>query len=225
MARRLIVLGMAAELVSGCATPLRGEHNVAEHEALATQEEEEAIALSRSGNADTPARGEGRWTSRTQPTATDLRRADELRRMAAQHRANAQLLRQAERQACIGIPDQDRDRSPFDNREDIDRVEPLTAISLSSKTGTTSRMLGSTIVFRAAKGMTAEWLQRLIDCHVARNAAMGWSLPEMNLSPLAVRGATATVSSTGRGFAVAVRADHPEAAMEIARRAATLARH
>lgn len=224
MARRLIALGMAAELVSGCATPPRGEHSVAEHEALAMQEEEEAIALSRSCKADTPASGEGCWTSRTQPTAADLRRADELRRVAAQHRANAQLLRQAEHQACIGIPDQDRDRSPFDNREDIDRVEPLTAISLSSKTGTTSRILGSTIVLRAAKGMTAEWLQHLIDCHVARNAATGWSLPEMSFCPLAVPGATATVSSTGRGFAVAVQADNPEARTEIARRAAALAR-
>jgi hypothetical protein len=49
--------------------------------------------------------------------------------------------------------------------------------------------------------MTAEWLQRLTDCHIARNAALGHVAPAMPDCPLVPMGVTARVTSTGGGFA------------------------
>jgi hypothetical protein len=66
--------------------------------------------------------------------------------------------------------------------------------------------------------MTAQWLQRLVNCHLARNAALGHDVPEMPNCPLVPHGVTATVSATDTGFAVALRADTEEAANEIMRR-------
>ncbi len=82
---------------------------------------------------------------------------------------------------------------------------------------------GAVVTFHAVPGMTAEWLQRVVDCHVARNASMGFSMPEMPYCPLAVKGARGTVASTGNGFAVMVESDDSTAAQEILRRSQALA--
>ena len=70
--------------------------------------------------------------------------------------------------------------------------------------------------------MTAEWLQREVDCHMARNAALGYQMPEMSECPLMIKGATATVTSTGNGFAVSIRSDDMTAATDIRHRAEAL---
>ena len=44
-------------------------------------------------------------------------------------------------------------------------------------------------------------------------------MPEMNDCPLSLRGVTATVTSTGRGFAIEVRSEDVGTATEIKRRA------
>jgi len=36
--------------------------------------------------------------------------------------------------------------------------------------------------------MTAEWFQRIVDCHLARNASLGFSAAEMPYCPLNVKG-------------------------------------
>jgi hypothetical protein len=82
-----------------------------------------------------------------------------------------------------------------------------------------TRDAGATIVFRATPGLTVEWLQRIVDCHLARNSAVGHDMPEMAYCPLVPRGAQAKVRSVGDGFAVDVRADDAETAEEIWRRA------
>jgi hypothetical protein len=71
--------------------------------------------------------------------------------------------------------------------------------------------------------MTAQWLQRLVDCHLARNAALGPDVPEMPYCPLVPKGVTATVTPTAAGFSVAVHADESDTASEVLRRARTLA--
>jgi len=53
--------------------------------------------------------------------------------MAADHRAAAQALRDAEGTSCGGIAESDRDVSPFDHREDITSV---TAYETKSPVGT-----------------------------------------------------------------------------------------
>ena len=110
--------------------------------------------------------------------------------------------------------------SPFAHREDIAGVEELKA-SDSPKSGM-PRLEGTTITFRAMPGMTAQWLQRVVDCHIARNASLGHDVPEMLYCPLVPKNVTAMVTATDKGFAVAVRSKDAEVAREILRRANAL---
>jgi hypothetical protein len=140
--------------------------------------------------------------------------------MAADHRAASQALRDAEAQACVGLPDMDRDMSPFEHCADIASVAPL--VAAGSGKASTSRMVGVTIVFRALPGMTAPWLQRVVDCHLARNAALGHEVPEMPYCPLVPKDVSAQVSETNAGFAVAVRSNDTGSARKILRRSQAL---
>lgn len=84
------------------------------------------------------------------------------------------------------------------------------------------RTAGAVVTFRAVPGLTAEWLQRLVDCHLARNAARGHVVPEMPNCPLVPKGAAATVRSTGDGFAVSISSSDDATAREIRARAERL---
>jgi hypothetical protein len=162
------------------------------------------------------------WTSISNPTEQHKTEAEKHRKMAADHRAAAQALRDAEGRSCAGIADSDRDMSPFDRREDVTNVAPYKAATSGGKQQT-DKLRGAVVTFRAVQGMTGEWLQRIVDCHVARNAALGNEMPEMASCPLNVKGAKAKVSSTGNGFAVTVESDDPASAQEILKRSQTLA--
>ncbi len=173
---------------------------------------------SRHGGLDA---GDVCWTSITNPTETHLRQAAEHRRMAADHRAASSALRDAEARACVGIKLADRDISPLEHVEDISSVEPLKD-RIGMGKSSSERMAGVVVTLRAVPGMTAEWLQRVADCHLARNASLGHVAPEMPNCPLVPKGVTARVTSTGNGFAVAIRSNEDEAAKEILARARRL---
>jgi hypothetical protein len=161
------------------------------------------------------------WTSLSNPTAEHLRAAEEHRRHAADHRAASAALRDAEARACDGISPDDRDLSPFDHVEDIASVEPLTE-GLGTSKAPSPRTAGAVVTFRPVPGMTGEWLQRVVDCHLARNAALGHDVPEMPNCPLVPNGVQAGVTSSGGGFAVAIRSDDAATAREILSRAERL---
>jgi hypothetical protein len=148
--------------------------------------------------------------------------AEEHRELAAAHRAAAAALREAEERACVGLTDEERDTSPFVHRDDIAAVSELVEDEVVSRV-TQHRVVGATVVFRAVPGLTAEWLQRVIDCHLARNASLGHDVPEMPYCPLVPRGVTARARSTGDGFAVEVRADSEEGVAQVLERARALA--
>ncbi|MEW5847959.1 MAG: hypothetical protein AB2A00_04055 [Myxococcota bacterium] len=154
------------------------------------------------------------WSARQNPTSGHLRAAKEHRRIAEQHRMASQVLRDAEAQACAGIAPDDRDMSPFDNTEDIVSVAKLTETRLRGE-NPYEEVVGAVVVFRAVRGLTAEWLQRVVDCHLARNAALGHVAPDMPDCPLVPRGVEARVWSTGNGFAVGLRSDDPKVVREI----------
>jgi len=137
--------------------------------------------------------------------------------VAAQHRAAAEVLRQAEAQACVGISERDRDTSPFANRQDIAAVTRYTEWNRNGP-----RFAGATIEFRAAPGLTAEWLQRRIDCHRARSAVLGFDQPDIGVCPLALKGVTARVRSAGDRFLVEVSAGETSLAPEVLRRSQAL---
>jgi hypothetical protein len=160
------------------------------------------------------------WSSFRNPTERFLLRAEETRRLAADHRMAARTLRDAEMHACAGIAEDDRLDSPFDHRDDILRVEPLH--------GGVSRYLnqpwteGVVVTFRPVLGMSAPWLQHVVDCQIARHAALGNDLTLQPRCLLVPKGVRATVAAVPDGFAVTVLAGERETAEELFRRADAL---
>ena len=145
-------------LALGCrSTPGAQPHDMsaAQHEATAARLDAEAA----------------RWTSAENPTEESRREATRHRQMAADHRAASQALRDAEARACAGLREADRDMSPFAHREDIANVEPLTEPVPFGRGTNIRQTVGTVVTFRAVLGMTAEWLQRVVDCHIARAAS------------------------------------------------------
>jgi hypothetical protein len=164
----------------------------------------------------------GCWTSTTNPTKEHLAEADKLRKMAADHRTASQALRDAEARSCAGLSDEDRDTSPFSHRDDIASVQPAYASRGGGKLTPANELIGAVVTFRALPGLTAEWLQRVVECHIARNNAMGNDMPEMTFCPLEPKGVNATVSSSGDGFAVRIESQDAKTAQEVLRRAQAL---
>jgi hypothetical protein len=158
------------------------------------------------------------WTG--DASTSHLEHAEQYRQMAAAHRAASQALREAEAKACTGISEADREMSPFAHGEDIESVEAYSVMSGGKMAST--RMNGVRVVFRAVPGLTAQWLQRSMECHLARNASLGHDVPEMAYCPLALRHVVVSVNATRTGFAVTVTSSDPETAREVARRAARL---
>jgi hypothetical protein len=205
--------------------------SASDHEAMASQEEKSSEthgvqydpAASATKKACAVGRGAACWTSTTNPTAQHEKDSAHHRELAAQHRAGSEALRNAEASACSGVPEEDRDESPFDHPDDIRSVSPLREDVKLGKSNA-PRMAGAEVVFAAVPGMTAEWLQRVVDCHLARNAAIGHETAagDMPYCPLTLRGAQARVRSVGDGFAVAIRSDDTATAEEILRRAESL---
>ena len=162
----------------------------------------------------------GCWTSISNPTQQHMDEAAKHRKMAADHRAASQALRDTEAWACVGVSSDDRDMSPFHHQDDITSVQPATVHIWGKQPR--DQVVGAVVTFHAVPGMTAEWLQRVVDCHVARNNALGNDVPEMPYCPLVPKGITATVSSTGDGFAVRIESQDPKTSAEVLRRAQAL---
>jgi len=164
------------------------------------------------------------WSSVRNPTDAHHFAAEEHKRHASDHLAASAALRDAEARSCAGIAARDRDMSPFENTNDIVSVLPLVLPEADSRAKLPSeRQVGAVVAFRAVPGLTAELLHRVINCHLARNAALGHSVPEMPDCPLVPRGVEAVVSPTGEGFAVALRSNDTSVAREILARAQRLA--
>jgi hypothetical protein len=124
----------------------------------------------------------------------------------------------AEATACIGISDHDRDTSPFAHSEDVVKIAPLDVAG----SGGTFQREGAVFTFRAVPGMTAEWLQRVVDCHIARNNAMGHLAADMEYCPLVPANVRAVVKPTAGGFAVEVSSGNRASVADILVRANAL---
>ncbi|HKY36698.1 MAG TPA: hypothetical protein VJN18_12200 [Polyangiaceae bacterium] len=222
----LLTIGFAAWGLGCAADPGTQPHDAstAQHESMAAHEESAAAGHADQHDPSAAVTKEncqgkgGCWTSVTNPTAQHADDAKRHQELAQKHRAAAAALTDAEARACAGISNEDRDISPFYHREDIQSVSPLTETVKSGK-ATTQKEVGATIVFRATPGMTAEWLQRVADCHLARASSVGHEMPEMSYCPLVLKGAKAKVTSAGNGFAINVSADDPATVAEIKKRA------
>lgn len=219
------LLTVAALFAWACTPAGTQAHDMSadEHQAAAANEEQQASEHGHQHDVaavDTKKECVGKvcWTVETNPTEGHAKSAEEHHQLAAKHREASQELQSAEAKACSGLDDADRDISPFAHGADIRSVSQLHEEAMTGK-NKVARDAGATIVFQPTPGLTEEWLQRIVNCHVARNAAVGHEMPEMEYCPLVPRGAQATVRSIGDGFAVDVRADDADTAAEIWRRA------
>lgn len=200
----------------------------AQHEAMARREDQNAAAhaaqydpaakVNRGRCGTTPLTGDICWSSIVNPTASHVKQAEEHRQLAAQHRGASRVLVEAEARACTGVSDLDRDMSPFAHREDIAKVEP----SVAAPNGVPQKG-GATVFFRAVPGLTVSSLQRIVDCHLARNAALGHDVPEMTYCPLVPKDVTARVTTIGSELAVEITSTDPTTVQEVLRRARALA--
>jgi hypothetical protein len=230
MIHRIILTTSITALLLACAAdPGTKPHDMSstQHEGMAKAEEQEAqghAAQHEPGAtaSSTTCSGKGGcWTSVSNPTAEHAEHAKHHRELAQKHRQASSALAEAEARVCAGLSEEDRDMSPFHHREDIESVSPLIE-ELGSGKGVAKKDVGATIVFRAVPGLTAEWLQRVIDCHLARAASMGHAMPEMSYCPLVPKGVKAKVESAGNGFSVRVSGDDAATIAEIKKRAAAL---
>lgn len=225
----LLVLTFSTSACGPAAGTQPHDMSVADHQAAAAAEDRAGTehAVQHDPNATqtetscTGERGRVCWSETKNPTAPHADVAAEHRDLASKHRAASQALKDAETSTCAGLSEEDRDTSPFAHRSDIQSVSQFHDEQMVGK-NKVSREAGATIVFRATPGLTAEWLQRIVDCHVARNAAVGHDMPEMAYCPLVPRSAEARVRSVGDGFAVDVWSDNAESAAEIWQRAQQL---
>lgn len=215
--RRAAVLLVTA---ASCATPGThpGDMSAPGHLAAAAAAETEAVKSTHTapGRLAAPERcvKQPCWTGAIQQTDE----AKHLIAVAAQHRAAAQSLRDAEAKECAGISESDRDISPFFHREDI--AGATRWVERQGRYGEKTK--GAVVEFRAVPGLTAEWLQHSVNCHIARSAVLGYETPEMSFCPLALKGVTAHVRSGGDRFLVEIEAKDASVADEVWRRSAAL---
>lgn len=163
------------------------------------------------------------WTDTENPTAWHLERAKSHRDLAAKHRAASEALRDAERRACSGIAAADRDMSPFAHGGDVRQVTEIReTVQGFAGPAKGENVAGATIVMNPVRGLTAEWLQHIVDCHLARGAALGHHVEGMEYCPLSLSGVDANVRSVGNGFAIDVRSKDLATGQEIWKRAQAL---
>jgi hypothetical protein len=157
------------------------------------------------------------WTSELSTARVFDVKVDARYLAAAERRRTSQALRDVEATACDGISVADRVESPFAHREDILDVEE---IRLPGREGAV--VVGARVQFRGVPGLTAQELQRVVDCHIARDSVLGHDVPEMSYCPLVPVGARATVKSGTGSYFVEVVSDDDRGARDIAQRAMAL---
>jgi hypothetical protein len=123
--------------------------------------------------------------------------------------------------ACRGVPDPERYVWLLTNRQEVVAVGEIKPERSEVELLRPDPRAGARVVLAAGPGVTAEWLERIGECHIAQNAARGYPQGAAS-SPLDVIGAAVNVSSMGDGFAVDITSYDLKAGREILRRARAL---
>jgi hypothetical protein len=221
--KRLTTLILAGVMLAACQQtsdkPARSpEVGVRENEQAAQHHERSAAehrsAASSFGNLQAACQDNAPcWSSLAVQEGHEREQADYQLKLATEHRKVAKGLRDAEARACTGVSEYDRAVSPFTHQKDIADVSPIIDTSAGAKG---RRVLGITVTFRPVTGLTAERLQKIADCHIARNTALGHDVPELHDCPL-VPFVTALVTHRAEGLAIEVRGQDPAAVDEVIR--------
>jgi hypothetical protein len=223
----LAAVAYSATVACAPSMAVRGDHVSSRDERVAAAREDRALGVlerQKPDRADAtcePA-AEGMpgsicWTSMFSVARTYDVQVDQRYLAAAERRRASQALRDVEATTCDGIPVADRVESPFAHREDILDVEEL---SSPLPDGRVSR--GARVQFRDVPGLSAQRLQRVVDCHLARDAVLGHDVAEMSYCPLVPVGARATVRAGSNGYFIEVLSDDDRGGREIERRARAL---
>ena len=125
------------------------------------------------------------------------------------------------RLACRDVPTAEWSGSSLTNPQDIRAIEEIRPETPVSETEPVPQRWGARIVLRAQPGVTAEWLQRVAECHLAKLDGASGVAPTQ--SPLDVKGAAISIQSAGDGFDVDVTASELKSGKEILTRARALA--
>jgi hypothetical protein len=122
--------------------------------------------------------------------------------------------------ACYGVPASQWDGSPILAAQTLRGVQEIKPDAPVSEAETVVPRAGARLLLRATPGMTAEWMQRIAECHMAQVAAAPpWTLTS---SPLDVKGALVSVQSSGDGFTVDITSPDIKVARDILNRAKAL---
>jgi hypothetical protein len=213
----------AASAAEHRAAAKREEARLARHQELYDPKAQRTIRRCNAGS-ETRAPGEPIcWIETINPTAVHLQEIEAHRMRAVEHRKSARELRAVEERVCAGLAPDDRDVSPFSHRADILGVSPLQDTPATPRRE--APIVGATVLFRPVPGLTVAELQQLVDCHLARNATIGYETASTEMSGclLTQQGTHATVRPLEGGFAVDIKADDVAAGHEIWRRAQLLA--
>jgi hypothetical protein len=141
--------------------------------------------------------------------------------LAITPRANAAPPAAPVSSVCKGVPDAERYIWLLTNRRDVLAVDEIRPEESMIESLTPDPRAGARVLLAAGPGVTAEWLERIGECHIAQIAARGYPQGAAQ-SPLDVKGAEVRVSSVGDGFAVDIRSYDWKAGREILRRARAL---
>jgi hypothetical protein len=141
--------------------------------------------------------------------------------LAITSRAHAAPLPAPVPSTCIGIADADRYVSLFTNRQYLLAVDEIRREESMVESVTPDPRSGARVLLAAMPGVTAEWLQRIGECHIAQIAASAYLLGVVG-SPLDVTGAEVRVRSVGDAFEVDITSYDWKAGREILRRARAL---
>ncbi len=220
--RRLFLECVALAVLACASTPVPENHvSAAAYDDRATAERAAARQLENQAAdqaAGTPSTCDPTgvcWSSERNPA--NLAEAARLRADAARDRSLSKELRAAEAKSCVGVSEADRDQGPFIHVEDISSVTPLYGEPPESPA-----LRGAVVTFKPVWGLTVDFLQRVVDCHLARSNALGYQLADVPNCPMATPGTRASVTKTSEGFAVSLWSDDPASAQEILRRASML---
>lgn len=123
----------------------------------------------------------------------------------------------AEPAACQGLADRDREVVARLPRDIVEGVEPIFSQPLVLEPPVASvspaSLRGATVAVRPVPGLSAERLQRIVECGLAKNGQTDW--------PAVTAGTVATVRSGGDRFLVdlvAAREKDAQGVLEAARR-------
>jgi hypothetical protein len=130
---------------------------------------------------------------------------------ADEHLAAARQLRDVAQAACAEVADSDRDLGPFARKDRIVAIEALKARPYAKGLVQPS---GIAVYVRASPGLTVEWMDRVLACHLARRAVVGDGMADRE-SPLFVNDTRIALSSTGDGFRFTITSRDIDAAREI----------